>query len=207
LKQKISGDSLTSRFLEIVEILEEESRRFWIPHIDREDGYVLASLSYYIAILGGKVFIDAGAGIGYSTSWIMYGLSKASANGKIYLYAIERDPARYRYLGENMEKLKNILLSKESAVEVNVLNRDAVDFLGEEDLEIDMVFVDIEKKRYVDILRILPTKLSRVGIAVFHNALVPGLDKEFVELLENQDKLVHHVIPTPLGLLIVKKVT
>jgi len=68
LKQKISGDSLTSRFLEIVEILEEESRRFWVPHIDREDGYVLASLSYYIAILGGKVFIDAGAGIGYSTS-------------------------------------------------------------------------------------------------------------------------------------------
>jgi predicted O-methyltransferase YrrM len=207
LKQKISGDSLTSRFLEIVEILEEESRRFWIPHIDREDGYVLASLSYYIAILGGKVFIDAGAGIGYSTSWIMYGLSKASTNGKIYLYAIERDPARYRYLGENVEKLKSILLGKESDVEVNVLNRDAVDFLGEEDLEIDMVFVDIEKKRYIDILRILPTKLSRVGIAVFHNALVPGLDKEFVEFLESQDKLVHHAIPTPLGLLIVKKVT
>jgi len=207
LKQKISGDSLTSRFLEIVDILEEESRRFWVPHIDREDGYVLASLSYYIAILGGKVFIDTGAGIGYSTSWIMYGLSKASANGKIYLYAIERDPARYRYLEENVEKLKNILLSKESAVEVNVLNRDAVDFLGEEDLEIDMVFVDIEKKRYIDILRILPTKLSRIGIAVFHNALVPGLAKEFVEFLENQDKLVHHVIPTSLGLLIVKKVT
>ncbi|MCC6058178.1 MAG: hypothetical protein LM568_04600 [Desulfurococcaceae archaeon] len=207
MKQKISGDSLTSRFLEIVEILEEESRRFWIPHIDREDGYVLASLSYYIAILGGKVFIDAGAGIGYSTSWIMYGLSKASANGKIYLYAIERDSARYRYLWENVEKLKSILLGKESAVEVNVLNRDAVDFLGEEDLEIDMVFVDIEKKRYIDILRILPTKLSRIGIAVFHNALVPGLDKEFVEFLENQDKLVHHVIPTSLGLLIVKKVT
>ena len=207
MKQKISGDSLTSRFLEIVEILEEESRRFWIPHIDRGDGYVLASLSYYIAILGGKVFIDAGAGIGYSTSWIMYGLSKASANGKIYLYAIERDSARYRYLWENVEKLKSILLGKESAVEVNVLNRDAVDFLGEEDLEIDMVFVDIEKKRYIDILRILPTKLSRIGIAVFHNALVPGLDKEFVEFLENQDKLVHHVIPTSLGLLIVKKVT
>jgi predicted O-methyltransferase YrrM len=207
LKQKISGDSLTSRFLDIVDILDEESRRFWISHIDREDGYVLASLSYYIAILGGKVFIDVGAGIGYSTSWIMYGLSKASANGKIYLYAIERDSARYRYLGENVEKLKSILLGKESAVEVNVLNRDAVDFLGEEDLEIDMVFVDIEKKRYIDILRVLPTKLSRIGIAVFHNALVPGPDKEFVEFLENQDKLVHHVIPTSLGLLIVKKVT
>jgi predicted O-methyltransferase YrrM len=207
LKRKIFGEGLTSRFLEIMGILEEESRRFWISHIDREDGYVLASLSYYIATLGGKVFIDAGAGIGYSTSWIMYGLSKASTSGKIYLYAIEKDPARCRYLEENMKKLKSTLLGNESAVEVNVLNRDAVDFLGEEDLEIDMIFVDIEKKRYIDILRILPTKLSIIGIAVFHNALVPGLDKEFVEFLEKQNKLVHHVIPTSLGLLIVKKAT
>lgn len=58
----------------------------------------MASLSYYIALLGGRVFIDAGAEIGYSTLWILYGVSRACHRSGVYLYAVERNPDRYAYL-------------------------------------------------------------------------------------------------------------
>ena len=78
------------RFLEVITLIEENSRRIKIAPIEREDGLILASLSYYIAALGGSVFIDAGARIGYSTAWMLYGISGLPIRKKIFLYAIEK---------------------------------------------------------------------------------------------------------------------
>jgi len=200
-------DDLLNRFLGSVTFLEELSRRVGVRSIDREDGFVLASLSYYVAMLGGRVFIDAGAGVGYSTSWMLYGIAGTVPRGKISLYAVERDSRRYGYLKENVEKLGSLLFGEGSLVELITLNEDVVGFLEREGFEIDMIFVDIDKKQYIDVLRILPEKLSRVGLGIFHNALIPGLDEETREFLKKQKQLTHHVIPTPLGLLIVKRTT
>jgi len=200
-------NELIDRFLSWMFHVEDVSRRLRISHISREDGLVLASLSYYIALMGGRVFIDAGAGAGYSTSWILYGVLKTISREKIFLYAIERDLHRYSYLKENIEKLKELLFKETSQVEVNALNMDAIEFLENAEFKIDMIFVDIDKRQYIDVLKLLPKKLSEIGIGIFHNAIEPGLDNRAKEFLEKQDQLIHHVIPTRLGLLIVKKTT
>jgi predicted O-methyltransferase YrrM len=193
-------------FLEVITLIDENSRRLKIAPIEREDGLIIASLSYYIAALGGSVFIDAGAGIGYSTAWMLYGISGLPIRKKIFLYAIEKDPHRYSNLEENIEKLKNLLPQDSHLIEVNALNIDALDFLRAEDHPIDMVFVDIAKKQYIEVLKILPMKLSKMGLGVFHNALKPGLDEETREFLErHKEELLYHIIPTRLGLLIVKR--
>jgi len=187
--------------------MENTSRRLRISPISQEEGWVLASLSYYIALLGGRVFIDAGAGIGYSTLWILYGVSRASHRSGVYLYAVERNPDRYAYLQENIEKARTLLLRGGCQVEVRALNVDFVEFLENTELSVDMVFIDVDKKQYADVLELLPRRLSEIGIGVFHNATVPGLDERAKRLLEKQDQLVYHLIPTQLGLLIVKRTT
>jgi predicted O-methyltransferase YrrM len=164
---------LLNTFLERIISIEKISRRLGVPSIEYDDGLVLSSISYITATSGGKIFIDAGAGVGYSSSWILYGLLRMLPREKILLYAIEKDPYRYNYLKENLEKLKDSFLK--SLLEINVVNEDAVKFLHEKELDIDMIFVDIDKKQYIDVLKLLPEKLSKIGIGVFHNALIPGL--------------------------------
>lgn len=197
-------DNLLNRFSDSLNSLEGVSRRLGVRSIDREDGLVLASLSYYVAMLGGRVFIDAGAGVGYSTSWILYGIMRTVPQEKIFLYAVERDFHRYKYLKENVERMRDLLFGEGSLLELSILNSDVIGFL-EKNLEIDMIFVDIDKRQYIDVLRILPKKLSRIGIGIFHNIIIPGLDEKAREFLEKQNQLSYHLIPTSLGLLIVKR--
>jgi len=199
------NNDLLDEFLKNMTFVENLSRKLGIASIEYDDGLVLSSLSYVTALSGGKIFIDAGAGVGYSTLWILYGVLKAFSREKIFIYAIEKDPYRYKYLRENLEKLKNQFL-RDSFIEINNVNEDAVKFLREKNLVIDMIFVDIDKRRYIDVLEMLPEKLSDIGIGVFHNALFPGLDERVIEFLKRENRLSHHLIPTRLGLLIVKKI-
>jgi len=203
--QRRDDFDLLNKFLEHVTSLEGTSRKLKVQPINREDGLILASLSHYIAMLGGKVFVDAGAGVGYSTSWILYGISKTVSREKISLYVIEKDVARYKFLEENVKRLLDLLSKKNSLLKINILNVDAVRFLENENINIDMIFIDIDKRQYIDILMILPNKLSKIGIGIFHNSITPGLDEKFREFLEKQHYLVYHLIPTSLGLLIVKR--
>jgi predicted O-methyltransferase YrrM len=201
-----SADFL-SRFSEAVEYVWRVSGGLGVRPVEREDGLVLASLSYYITLLGGRVFVDAGAGVGYSTAWILYGISGANPRGRVSLYAVERNPQRFRYLRECIERVRASLPVGGTEVEVSLVNGDAVDFLEEGVDQVDLVFVDIDKRRYVDVLKFLPRRLSPIGLAIFHNALVPGLDEEAREFLERQNQLTYYVIPTSLGLLVVKRVS
>ena len=66
---------------------------------------------------------------------------KSFFSRKIFIYAIEKDPYRYKYLRENLEKLKNLFL-RDSFIEINNINEDAIKFLHEKNLVIDMIFVD-----------------------------------------------------------------
>ncbi|MCC6062321.1 MAG: hypothetical protein LM581_05085 [Desulfurococcales archaeon] len=69
--------------------VENLSRKLGIASIEYDDGLVLSSLSYVTALSGGKIFIDAGSGVGYSTLWILYGVLKAFSREK-YLYMLLR---------------------------------------------------------------------------------------------------------------------
>jgi predicted O-methyltransferase YrrM len=196
-----SFDSLSEELL----LLEKLSKRYGIPLINREDGAVLSALAYYVRTLGGKIFVDAGAGIGYSTLWIIHGMFNFEHNEKVYIYVVEKNPARYKVLEDNIEKIRKNILSEKSFIDVKTINGDAVEFLDKIELSLDMVFVDIEKNQYKQVLSFLPKKLSKIGIGIFHNALIPGLDSDTRKFLEQQKQFSYYVVPTHLGLLIVKR--
>jgi len=193
------------RFSKLLEHLEELSDRLWVPSIERDDGLILASLSSYVASLGGRVFIDAGAGVGYSTLWILYGLASVMTISNVTVYAIEWRSERYKHLVESLDKAAKELFGDSRAVEVKAIHGDAVEFLKNIDRDVDFIFIDIEKHRYIDMLKLLPKKLSEIGLAVFHNALAPGLGEEVWSYLRNADNLVYHIIQTRMGLLLVRR--
>jgi caffeoyl-CoA O-methyltransferase len=193
------------RFSKLLEHLEELSDRLWVPSIERDDGLILASLSSYVASLGGRVFIDAGAGVGYSTLWILYGLASVMTISNVTVYAIEWRSERYKHLVESLDKAAKELFGDSRAVEVKAIHGDAVELLKNIDRDVDLIFIDIEKHRYIDMLKLLPKKLSEIGLAVFHNALAPGLGEEVWSYLRNADNLVYHIIQTRMGLLLVRR--
>jgi hypothetical protein len=135
------NNDLLDEFLKNMTFVENLSRKLGIASIEYDDGLVLSSLSYVTGLSGGKIFIDAGAGVGHSTLWILYGVLKAFSREKIFIYAIEKDPYRYKYLRENLEKSKN-QFQRDSFIEINNINEDAIKFLHEKNLVIDMIFVD-----------------------------------------------------------------
>jgi predicted O-methyltransferase YrrM len=193
------------RFSKLLEHLEELSDRLWVPSIERDDGLILASLSSYVASLGGRVFIDAGAGVGYSTLWILYGLASVMTISNVTVYAIEWRSERYKHLVESLDKAAKELFGDSRAIEVKAIHGDAVELLKNIDRDVDFIFIDIEKHRYIDMLKLLPKKLSEIGLAVFHNALAPGLGEEVWSYLRNADNLVYHIIQTRMGLLLVRR--
>lgn len=193
------------RFSKLLEHLEELSDRLWVPSIERDDGLILASLSSYVASLGGRVFIDAGAGVGYSTLWILYGLASVMTISNVTVYAIEWRSERYKHLVESLDKAAKELFDDSRAVEVKAIHGDAVELLKNIDRDVDFIFIDIEKHRYIDMLKLLPKKLSEIGLAVFHNALAPGLGEEVWSYLRNADNLLYHIIQTRMGLLLVRR--
>jgi predicted O-methyltransferase YrrM len=193
------------RFSKLVEFLEDLSNRFWVPSIERDDGLVLASLSSYAASLGGKVFIDAGAGVGYSTLWILYGLAGVRTASNVIVYAVEWRGERFKQLAKVLDEAVKELFGDSRAVEVRAVHGDAIEFLKNLDKEVDFIFIDIEKHQYIDMLKLLPQKLSGIGLAVFHNALIPGLDEDIWSYLRNTGSLVYHIIPTNMGLLLVRR--
>jgi len=193
------------RFSKLLEHLEELSDRLWVPSIERDDGLILASLSSYVASLGGRVFIDAGAGVGYSTLWILYGLASVMTISNVTVYAIEWRSERYKHLVESLDKAAKELFGDSRAVEVKAIHGDAVELLKNIDRDVDFIFIDIEKHRYIDMLKLLPKKLSEIGLAVFHNALAPGLGEEVWSYLRNADNLLYHIIQTRMGLLLVRR--
>lgn len=193
------------RFSKLVEYLEDLSNRFWVSSIERDDGLVLASLTSYGASLGGKVFIDAGAGVGYSTLWILYGLAGVRTASNVIVYAVEWRSERFKQLTKVLDEAVKELFGDSRAVEVRAVHGDAVEFLKNLDKEVDFIFIDIEKHQYIDMLKLLPQKLSGIGLAVFHNALIPGLDEGIWSYLRNTGSLVYHIIPTNMGLLLVRR--
>jgi predicted O-methyltransferase YrrM len=88
---------MNSKIMEAIEIAEELSDRLLIPRIDREDGVVLYTIISLLTNSSNKFFaLDAGAGVGYSTLWIISSLEDQCVNSVVY--AVERDKLRYEYL-------------------------------------------------------------------------------------------------------------
>ncbi len=177
--------------LELIKVLEEDSKRHYVPLIDREDGAVLATLAY-TAPPG--IYLDLGAGLGYSTLWLAIGGSGRAEK----IIAVEWDPDLIPRLEINAKRIEEA-----TGVKIEVVQDDAVKFLMESGREISfaLVFVDIEKWQYARVLQLLSNRMVKGGFASFHNAFFPRPPEEFFREASRYD---NRIIPTPQGLMIIK---
>ncbi len=190
--------TLAEDVLRVIGEAERESEARFLPGVPREDGVVIASLAFAVAAAGGRVAVDLGAGAGVSSAWLAYGFSRGCSGEDCTLYLVDLDSNALASAERIASRLGEGRLRVEARVER------ASSFL-EGISGVDFVFVDVAKECYPRILRMLASRLSSRGLAVFHNALYPPPPREFYEELESGEWL-WLLVPTRLGLVIARPV-
>ena len=177
------------RFEELYRAVMEKSKRLGIPHIPLEDAYVIEATSFSTLANVEGVALDLGAGVGFSTIWM---LRAAKEFGK-RLIAVERDEIYF-------EELKD--LAKKFGFEA--VKAEAKEFLKELDESVAFAFVDVDKGDYPEVAELLYEKLSRGGVALFHNAFFPSPPQAFFDKVKELG-FRYIIVPTSLGLLLAAK--
>jgi len=149
---------------EIVAVLrdiEERVRLDFFPII----GPVKGELLYALTLLTRpKLVLELGTGIGYSGLQIARGLE---CGGRII--TVDQDAERVAEARSNFRRA--------GVDEVfSLVVRDAVDFLSGDKNNYDMIFVDIDKSKYMEVIDPCVARLRGGGVLVFDNALRPGLE-------------------------------
>lgn len=164
----------------LVEKLDAESNKMLIPSIRWDDALALYTLTLLYALKHENVTVlDAGAGIGYSTIWLVGGLEEA-CRSKYRVYAIEYRRERYEKLREYM----SILDTRCTIVEP--VYGDAVEYMEKLPRNsIDIAFIDIDKSSYPDAFRVLHDKVRPGGIIAYHNLY---LARYYLEEIANEAK-------------------
>lgn len=185
-------------FFKTLERLERECRFRRIPCIDREDGQILFALSSIVAARASEpLAVDAGCGVGYSTLWIVEGLRQGCGCGRVIAIDRSRD---------NLTLMESIY--REAGLEgyVEPLAGDAVEILRGISKPIYMIFIDIEKHRYIELFEAVKQNIVAGGFVAAHNMYKPdpveGL--RFVKHLRERGWRLS-VAPTPAGTAIATK--
>ena len=127
------------------------------PIIGRQGGRLLYLLT---RLKNPQLIVEMGSGFGYSAYWFTKGLKK----GKVVLIDYQE---------------RNINLAREFFDRAGLLNKaefrvgDAVD-IGQEYRNIDMLFLDLEKVRYMEAIKSLEKNLSPDGVVIADNVLFQG---------------------------------
>jgi predicted O-methyltransferase YrrM len=188
-----------NELLNILNSVERQSDKMFIPRIGRDDGIAIyVSLYIYASNRSSVVAIDAGAGIGYSTLWISIPLEELCIDS--HIYAVERDRYRYEILKRNIASFPR------KCIDVVPIYGDAVEYIKSNfsSNSIDFIFIDIDKYLYGVIFDVVKNKMVRGGIIAFHNAymvsdVVAEIVKDAIDLGWKST-----VIPTEEGILMLK---
>ena len=193
------------KLYQYIKRIAEMSTRLGIPSIEEEDGIVIQSISYTYALRGmdNLLLIDLGAGIGYSTLWLLMGAKPVceEMHKRCRVVAVERDPVLAHYA----RKVLSEAPMSPSHVSIDVVEGDAITYLEDvDDCSVDIVFVDIDKGSYAKTLRLLGYKLKPGGLALFHNAFIPRPPTSFFDEASKKPWL-SIIVPTSMGVLVASR--
>ncbi len=178
--------------------------------ISPEDGRLLQIL---VRLGNIKNIVEIGTLGGYSTYWLSQALPKDG-----HIYTIERDDNRFYLAQENLKNIDNIEIIHGNAKEV------LLDL--EEKSPFDMIFIDADKRQYLDYLDWAESHIKKGGLVVADNTLLSGavyLDegeelphrvrqstaeimKKFNLRIANKNKYTSIMLPTNDGLTIAIKI-
>lgn len=139
--------------------MEEEAARRGIPIVGPAVGRLLGQLA---RIAGARRVFELGSAIGYSTVWLARAVGP---EGRVYF----TDGSE-----ENAAEARRNLEEAGVAERVTVLVGDALARLAETDGEFDLVFNDVDKEGYPEVLRQAVPRLKAGGLLVTDNVLWNG---------------------------------
>lgn len=145
----------------LVRLRKETYQKTLQPHMlsGYQQGRLLSILS---KLISPKNILEIGTFTGYATLCLAEGLAE---NGKILTLDIN----------EELEYLpRKYFAESKYAEQINFKIENALDFLKNNDIEFDLVFIDADKENYVEYFNLLKPKIKSGAILLFDNVLWYG---------------------------------
>jgi predicted O-methyltransferase YrrM len=158
-----------------LEVLDEMSKGPWYLNVTTREGRVLRQLA---EALGAKRVVEIGTSSGYSTIWLAMGVR--STGGKVYTHEI--DPEKVTMARANFEKAGVGDL-------VTIIEGDAHETVKQHQEPIDVLFLDADKKGYIDYLQKLLPLVRPGGLILGHDMHRPMPDPRYIEAITKNPDL------------------
>jgi predicted O-methyltransferase YrrM len=155
--------------------LDEMTKGTWYLNVTTREGRVLRQLTEAV---GAKRVVEIGTSSGYSTIWLALG-ARASG-GKVFTHEI--DPEKVKLARANFKKagMDDV---------ITVIEGDAHETIKQHKEPIDVVFLDAEKKGYVDYLAKLLPLVRPGGLILGHDMHRPMPDPRYLEAITTNPAL------------------
>ena len=156
-------------------VLEKMTQGKWYLNVTTREGRVLRQLTEAV---GAKRVVEIGTSSGYSTIWLALGVR--AAEGKVLTHEI--DPEKAKMARANFEKAGVDDL-------ITIIEGDAHETIKQHKEPIDVLFLDAEKKGYVDYLDKLLPLVRPGGLILGHDMHRPMPDPRYVEAITTNPDL------------------
>jgi caffeoyl-CoA O-methyltransferase len=156
-------------------VLDEMSKGRWYLNVTTREGRLLRQLT---ESLGAKRVVEIGTSSGYSTIWLAMGLR--ATGGKLFTHEI--DPKMAKIARANFEKAGVVDL-------ITIIEGDAHATVAQHKDPIDLVFLDADKKGYVDYLKKLLPLVRPGGLILGHDMHRPMPDPLYIEAITKNPDL------------------
>jgi predicted O-methyltransferase YrrM len=155
--------------------LEEMTKGEWHLNVTTREGRVLRQLTEAV---GAKRVVEIGTSSGYSTIWLALGVR--AAGGEVFTHEI--DPEKVKLARENF---------KRAGVDdlITIIEGDAHETIQQHKEPIDVLFLDAEKKGYIDYLEKLLPLVRPGGLILGHDMHRPMPDPRYIEAITTSPDL------------------
>jgi len=155
--------------------LDEMAKGEWHLNVTAREGRVLRQLTEAV---GAKRVVEVGTSSGYSTIWLALGVR--AAGGKVFTHEI--DPEKIKLARENF---------KQAGVDdlITLIAGDAHETVKQHQEPIDVIFLDAEKKGYIDYLKKLLPLVRPGGLILGHDMHRPMPDPRYIEAVTKNPDL------------------
>ena len=196
--QKLKIPYFDSKTEEILSELEKTQKDFW--NLDRECANFLNTL---IQINNSKSVLEIGTSNGYSGIWILKALERTK--GK--LTTIEFWEKRQSIARKNFEICcPNVQAEAKIGSAIVILEDIKDEIQNKKRDKFDFVFIDANKKEYIEYFKIIDTIITDNAVIVADNILSHyEKTKEYIQELFNNNNYQSQIIDIGAGMMISKK--
>lgn len=164
-------------------------------------------LSFISKLQQPKFVLEIGTYTGYSALCLAEGLA---ADGKLISIDVNEETSAFA---------KSFIQQTEFANKIELVIADAMDYIKSINQSIDLVFIDADKRNYLNYYNLVIDKLSKGGLIIADNVLWSGkitmpekdMDREtlalhqFNQFVQSDESVENILLPVRDGLMIVRK--